>query len=511
MIQDSKHALKTFRNNLFSGARLLALGNFTAIYNHIREIATEDGTPLYKRDVEKLDRQDDNAAAGLFSADVLQFLTDNHPDYAGEIVYLFIFGELVNAYQNRSITHAERLKLVLRARYFLDAWETFLDNTEYKHSQYFLSREAIDIARIVIEGYIALVLIHRDHLPDPFPLLPWLHSTEACEHGFGEARKIVKDFTMLDLIYMIPKLRIKIREAVFRAQGSDPKACAAGYNHTYFDNTGLNSLSLGTYPSDQDIKLIADAAAQETDSILALLGLVPSQLHRMQKSSTSISLPSIDSWFKSNAIDNIDGLDDTGDESDDGDSDTDSLSEAQELQRLLDREEDRTLSRSRKQEEELLNLTCAAMALMADEAMKVYVCSLRSQICVSTDNCTSQAVAATVDEDVAEEILAEEYLEICNLVDGLPVIQAPDEPAKPLGQGVVTFDDLDFGVLIQMRRSHQTRQAAMGVRTKLSQDVPDDRKKKTASLKQQVIHQFHEALRESQDDKAIGTGYEGSA
>lgn len=35
IIQDSKHALKTFWNNLFSGARLLALGNFTAMYNHI--------------------------------------------------------------------------------------------------------------------------------------------------------------------------------------------------------------------------------------------------------------------------------------------------------------------------------------------------------------------------------------------------------------------------------------------------------------------------------------------
>ena len=75
----------------------------------------------------------------------------------------------------------------------------------------------------------------------------------------------------------------------------------------------------------------------------ALLGLVPSQLHCMQKSSTSISLLSIDSWFKSNAIYNIDGLDDTGDESNNGDSDTDSLSEAQELQRLLDHEKDQTL------------------------------------------------------------------------------------------------------------------------------------------------------------------------
>ncbi|KAF8236484.1 hypothetical protein L208DRAFT_1251519, partial [Tricholoma matsutake] len=34
---------------------------------------------------------------------------------------------------------------------------------------------------------------------------------------------------------------------------------------------------------------------------------------------------------------------------------------------------------------------------------------------------------------------------------------------------------------------------------------------KTATLKQQIIIQFHEALRESQDDKAIGTGYERSA
>jgi hypothetical protein len=32
MIQDSKHSLKTFHNNLFSGACLLALGSYTAIY-----------------------------------------------------------------------------------------------------------------------------------------------------------------------------------------------------------------------------------------------------------------------------------------------------------------------------------------------------------------------------------------------------------------------------------------------------------------------------------------------
>jgi len=35
MLQDSKHALKTFHNNLFSGAQLLNFGNYTAIFQHI--------------------------------------------------------------------------------------------------------------------------------------------------------------------------------------------------------------------------------------------------------------------------------------------------------------------------------------------------------------------------------------------------------------------------------------------------------------------------------------------
>ena len=81
----------------------------------------------------------------------------------------------------------KHLKLVLCAWYFLDAWTTFLENAGYKHSQYFLSWEAIDIAQIIIEGYIALLVIHCDHVHAIFPLLPWLHSMEACKHAFGEA------------------------------------------------------------------------------------------------------------------------------------------------------------------------------------------------------------------------------------------------------------------------------------------------------------------------------------
>ncbi|KAJ7502072.1 hypothetical protein B0H11DRAFT_2274922 [Mycena galericulata] len=216
-------------------------------------------------------------------AETLAFLSEHFPEYIGEIVYLFVFGELVDAYQIRDVV---RMK-------FLDAWPQFLDVAGSKSSQYFLSHEAVDIARILIEGIIALIIAHRDHVPDNFPLLPWLHFSEPCEHTFGNSRKIVKDFIMLDFIYMIPKLRITMRQAVLAAKSSDPKARAQGDSHTYYDNGGANLLTLAVYPSDAEIAAAAELAAAESNALVSLLGLVPEQLYGKQ----SVTLPRIGAWY----------------------------------------------------------------------------------------------------------------------------------------------------------------------------------------------------------------------
>jgi hypothetical protein len=103
----------------------------------------------------------------------------------------------------------------------MDYWRAYLESIGYSEKQYFLSREATDIAQYLIDGLIGLVLVYRDHFEGTFPLLPWLHSSETCEHVFGEARQIVKDFTMLDCFYMLTKLRVKLREVVLSAQSPD--------------------------------------------------------------------------------------------------------------------------------------------------------------------------------------------------------------------------------------------------------------------------------------------------
>ncbi|KAE9384943.1 hypothetical protein BT96DRAFT_950198 [Gymnopus androsaceus JB14] len=191
MIQDSKHALKTFRNNLFSGACLLVMGNHVAFYQQIRDIAFEKGSPLYHRDVDKLDHQDDNAASQLFSTATLQFLSEHHPEQLGVAIYLFVFGELCDAYQNQNINHSERINILLRLRYFINMLEQYIDKMScYKVHQNALSREAVDIISFLVNGLISLIIIHRNYFPH-IPLLPWMHSSEACEHTFGLGREII--------------------------------------------------------------------------------------------------------------------------------------------------------------------------------------------------------------------------------------------------------------------------------------------------------------------------------
>ena len=374
-VQDSSHGLKTDRNNLFSGARLLTFGNHVALYHRIRQGAFEEGSPLYHRDVEKLDRQDDNAATRLHSAAWVKFMVTYHTDWLFEIIYTSVCGDLNDAWQSRCMPHSERIKLVLRAFYFFDMWATYLDRCGYKQSQYYVSREFADIAGILIDGLISLIIIYRDYVDGVYPLLPWLHSTEPCEHVFGEARFQVKDFTMLDFYYMYPKLGIKLREAVLRGRSSDPKARANGYCHKYFDTRGLDLLALATFPSDDEIRCMADEAAQEAESLVKLLGVNPAQLLRPAAGSSQTMLPSIFAWYE-NPVHNTDKDADTDVDSEDVDEsiygdDSDEDNDADELQTLVQAEEHSLASRTNKQDNELLALTCASLAVTAEDLIKV--------------------------------------------------------------------------------------------------------------------------------------------
>lgn len=275
MVQGSKHALKTLRNNLFSGARLLVLGNYTAMYSQVRDIAFSDypGSPLYRRDVEKMDRQDDNAATRLFSARMLDFIKKHHSDCIGLAVYLFVMGEAVDAYQSRTISHLERVRMVLRCRYFLRLWKRFLQAAGYNEAKYYISREADDILDKLIDGLLALIYVYRDNLRGEHPLLPWMHGTEICEHVLAQCRLLVKDFTHLNFIFMTVRLHVLVRLSSELGQGTNPKAHAMGYSHSYLDPEAACLKSLAVFPTDGEIEIAAGQAWEEAIILLGFLGI----------------------------------------------------------------------------------------------------------------------------------------------------------------------------------------------------------------------------------------------
>ncbi|KAI0629632.1 hypothetical protein C8Q77DRAFT_1065756 [Trametes polyzona] len=485
IVQDSKHGAKTFRNNICSGARAVTLGNHPVFFSMLHDLAFSVNSPLYHRDVVKLDRQDDNAATRLYASATLRHIIKTFPGYIGLIVYLFVFGELIDAYQNRSISHRERIKMVLRAKYFLQLWQTFLDKGKYPASRYCISREALDIARILIDGLIAL------------------------------CRKLIKDFTHLDFLYMVPRLSILVRAACRFATTSDPRARAGGYAHTYFDSGNADLALLAVFPSDSAIAVASQEAWDEASNLWDLLGVSPPDIFPQAAPAsqpTSTVLPSVSSWFPHGEDPVYDCDPDAPSEDEFQESDSeDELCESALLQKFIDAEEGAPM-RTALTEERMTSLTCAAVALTLNDLSKV-------QAFEEPDAYTK---ATQLREDAA--VVADTFAAVA-----LPALSSlPADPVRPFDRAVdAGLTDLDLSTLVSVREGHETERARKGVRTRTDLQTLSPREPLNAAIepldgahvgsipqqesaRQALIREMQQALREEQD-RGAGTGLERDA
>ena len=61
---------------------------------------------------------------------------------------------------------------------------------------------------------------------------------------FLQCHKLIKDFTLLDMLYIMPHLHVSLCAMGLFSHSSDPKAYAFRYAHTYFDFHGANLTQL---------------------------------------------------------------------------------------------------------------------------------------------------------------------------------------------------------------------------------------------------------------------------
>ncbi|KIY68019.1 hypothetical protein CYLTODRAFT_395984 [Cylindrobasidium torrendii FP15055 ss-10] len=489
ILQDSKHLAKTFRNNLFSGARLLVFGNHTAHFFHLMKVVSHSASPLYQRDVFKTDRQDDNAALRTLSAALLDFLVTHQPNDLGVIVYLFMCGEIHDAFQNRAIGHEERVKMVLRTYYFFQMWAVFLKSSPiYSIASNIISYGALDIVHTLVTGFISLTIIHRDYISMTFPLLPWLHSSEPCEHVFGMSRQVIEDFTMADFLHMIPKLDVKLRQAALRStQDTDAaaRARASGYNHTYLNTHDLDLAKLSSFPSVERIREIAADAAAESDSIVSLLGIMPEDL-RPGEASPVVRLPGVAAMLggKQMCAGDEEGSSDESDAETDSDSD-EGYGEKAELLDLLARAEDPEFRRQLHSREERVRaetLTHAAIALETDELIQL-------------------RASAELNEEEELESTAEDMRHLEAVERALEHIADVNvDTGATANYGVDQVVEWSLEVLVFERLRHQTREAEASVRTRTT-GVSNKTSvvKESESQRRLIIKAFYEELRLSQD------------
>lgn len=182
-------------------------------------------------------------------------------------------------------------------------------------------------------------------------------STENCEHVFGESRCLVSDWTIMDFVYMLPKLEAKISATIFSDSTSDSWTHATGYAHTYFDCSGLDLLKLATFPSDNEIYRCSEVVYKEAVMLFASCDIFPRQFLG-NNMNNSIRLPSISSWAVP--------MDELFNDKDDQDIEEDL--ESVKLQYLIRQaESDSHLSMG--DQDKILNLYFAAISVSMDNRM----------------------------------------------------------------------------------------------------------------------------------------------
>ena len=117
-----------------------------------------------------------------------------------------------------------------------------------------------------------------------------------------------------------------------------------------------------------------------------------------------------------------------------------------------------------------------------------------------------------------QEEIEDSFAEEANIIRNpflreLPPLELPDQASRPHGRGNVDSDSLDLSSLVQMRYQHQTEHAAKAVRTRVTNSAADidpdieAGKRAEASVKQQLIREFHAIIQEQQG-QGLTTGLE---
>ncbi|EMD33802.1 hypothetical protein CERSUDRAFT_76503 [Gelatoporia subvermispora B] len=305
-VSDPQHGRKTARNQPQHGTHTASLGRGYLVNRSLVQLYTVRNSGLVQRDVVDVDKQDDGAARRLFHHTALAATTYDDDgrcfikdELLGLHVYLFILGELFDAWLNRRMAPRDRVLAALRARFFLHFWHAHIRNLSqeypdlYSTTQSFISPASFNIFNRMCDSLVLLALAYARYYPD-HAFCPWMLGTEFVEHFFGLARTLLPNFTYAELLKLVK--HVMLRQHILLTGNFQPqkeRSSRSGYILDY-DNSpltkeelSLNHVKLSTLELNQTVALAFKEASQISKELLYLpVPVLPLTLTSLERRST---------------------------------------------------------------------------------------------------------------------------------------------------------------------------------------------------------------------------------
>lgn len=216
-VQDLIHIGTKLRNRLLNSSIVLYLGTHIVSISHINQLierCAKEIHGLVRSDVFPEDRQNYRSLEKMMEDRVLNALAEYVADSEATVEYLKICKMLTSSFLENNLMPIERIINIWYALYFLRIWRKWITtHNEYSLKENFISSNAFNCVEINAHALIEIIIKLRS-TGQPNLFLPWMFSSQPCEHMFrsfrsmGTANFTKINFTLHELFQMVSRMEM---------------------------------------------------------------------------------------------------------------------------------------------------------------------------------------------------------------------------------------------------------------------------------------------------------------
>lgn len=215
-IQDTIHILTKLRNRILKPSIMLPMGNYQISVTHIKillSLVAKEEHGLVISDICPEDRQNFASCQKIMHSRVLSSLEKHVFESDATVMYLKICGKVASSFLETSLSATERIFRIWYCVYFLRGWRKWLQRSEYKISDHFISPNSYACIEINAHGliYIVQLLQNNSHAK---MFLPQLMASQPCENIFRQMRSMSTanftkiNFNLFELLHLVSRVEL---------------------------------------------------------------------------------------------------------------------------------------------------------------------------------------------------------------------------------------------------------------------------------------------------------------